>query len=397
MSGRLLLVSSDIAVVNAVKSALDTAVSLLQIDQLPEEGGDLQEKFQPSGIIIDSDVRSGVTSAFERIAAVKRQFPTAPVIALGNEMSAQLVLAALRAGASDFLDREASAEQMQAAINACLAHGGQVQNPARARVAGILSALPSEQDQDFALNLAVRAAKSAPGEMVLYIDLSLPATQAGIALGMGLEFGVADAIKELARLDRALLESAVARDTRSGLYVLPLAPDFCSEGTALEAAGFAALLQVLKTVFHVVVIGYGPFSRQRALLEMAQPGAQFFLCCNQRFPSIRGAGELLRWLADNKIAEAPEVVMHEAAPNQTPTPADIRKVLNIPGSIDIDGSWDELADHLNAGTPLALSPSRYSRSLDCCLAKMGLIAEPRTDLKSRLRGWLKLDSEAVAP
>jgi pilus assembly protein CpaE len=397
MSGRLLLVSSDTAVVSAVKSALDTTVSLLQIDQLPDDGGDLQEKFQPSGIIIDSDVRSGVTNAFERIAAARRQFPAAPVIVLGNEMSAQLVLAALRAGANDFLDREASAGQMQTAINACLAQSCEAQHQAHARVAGILSALPSEQDQDFALNLAVRAAKSAPGEMVLYIDLSLPATQAGIALGMELEFGLVDAVKELARLDRALLESAVARDARSGLYVLPLSPDFRSEGTALEAAGFAALLQVLKTIFHVVVIGYGPFSHQRALLEMAQPGAKFFLCCNQRFSSIRGAGELLHWLAESKIGEAPDVVVHDVAPNQTPTPADIRKALNISSSIDIEGSWDELADHLNAGKPLALSPSRYSRSLDSCLVRMGLIAEPKTDLKSRLRGWLNLNPEAATP
>jgi pilus assembly protein CpaE len=390
MNGRLLLVSSDSAIVRTVKSALDTAVSLLQIDQLPEDTSDLQEKFQPSGIIIDSNARSGVATAFERIAAARRQFPAASVIAMGNEMSAQLVLAALRAGASDFLDRDASAEQIQMAINACLVNGNETMHPMRARVAGILSAIPSELDQDFALNLAVRAAKRSPSELVLYIDLSLPASQAGIALGLDLQFGVSDALKELARLDRALLESAVARYAPCGLYVLPLAPNFHSEATTLEASGFAALLQVLKTIFHFIVIGYGPFSRQRELLEMAQPGARFFLCCNQRFSSIRGAGELLRWLVEERIAEASVMVVHETALGQAPSPADIRKVLNIETSIDIGGSWDELADHLNDARPLALDPSRYSRSLDCCLAKMGLVAEPPTDLRSQLLDWLKL-------
>jgi pilus assembly protein CpaE len=394
MSGRLLLISSDTAIAKAVKSALDTAASLLQIDQLPEGGGDLQEKFQPSGIIIDSDVRSSVTNAFERIAAARRQFPAVPVVALGNEMSAQLVLAALRAGANDFLDRDASTEQIRMAIGVCLAQNSQLQSQGRGKVAGIISALPSEQDQDFALNLAVRAAKSAPSERVIYIDLSLPATQAGIALGIELQFGVGDAIKELARLDHAFLESAVARDSRCGLYVLPLACDFGSNGTVLEAASFAALLQVLRTIFHVVVINYGPFSRQRALLEMVQPGAKFFLCCNQRFSSIRGASELLRWLAESKISEPPDVVVHELAPGQTPTPGDIRKALNIEGSIDLGESWDQLADHLNDGEPFALSSSRYSRSLDSCLAKLGLIAEPKVDLKSRLRNWLHSHSQA---
>lgn len=394
MNARLLLISSDTGVCKAVKSALDTAVSLLEIDQLPEDGGDIREKFPPSGIIIDSDARSGVQSAFERIAAAKQQFPAAPVIALGNEMSAQLVLAALRAGADDFVDRNASREQMQQAIRTCLAKSDAVQQQAHARIAGVLSALPSEQDQDFALNLAVRAARRAPADMVLYIDLSLPVSQAGVALGLKADFCVPDAVREIARLDRALLESAVARDQHSGLYVLPLAADFSSDGVALEAAGFSALLQVLQTIFDVLVIGYGPFSRQRALLAMVQQSAQFFLCCNQRFPSIRGAADLLRWLEENQIAGAPHLVVHQMAPSQTPAPADIRKVLNVAASVDIEGSWEEFADHLNEGKPMALSASRYGRSLDACLTRMGLANATEPDFKARLRGWLHLGSEA---
>jgi pilus assembly protein CpaE len=395
MTSRLLLVSSDAAILRAVTSALDAAASLLQIDHLPEGGGDIREKFQPNGIIIDSDARSGVKSAYERIAEARQHFPAVPVIALGNEMSAQLVLAALRAGADDFLDREADSEQLQSAIQACLKRRGVVQDNARAKIAGVLSALPSEQDQDFALNLAVRAAKRAPADMVLYVDLSLPATQAGVALGIELAFCVPDAIREIARLDRALLESAVAREPRSGVYVLPLSADFPTDGAVLEAAGFAALLQILRNIFDVIVIGYGPFSRQRALLEMVQPAAKFFVCCNQRFSSIRGAGELLHWFTENGIG-APEIVVHEMARGQTPAPADIRKALKIASSIDLDGSWNELAGHFNDGKPVALSASRYGKSLDACLAQLGLAQEPAPDVMARLRGWLHL-RPAAAP
>jgi pilus assembly protein CpaE len=395
MTGRLLLVSSDSAVIRAVTSALDAAASLLQIDHLPEGTADIKEKFQPNSIIIDTDARSGVSTAHERIAEAKRRFPAVPVIALGNEMSAQLVLAALRAGADDFLDREASSEQIQAAIRACLARSGAEQTP-RAKIAAVLSPLSSEQDQDFALNLAVRAAKRAAGQMVLYIDLSLPATQAGVALGIGLEFGVPEAIREMARLDRALLESALARDPRSGLHIMPLAADFRSEAIALEAAGFAALLQVLQNIFDVIVIGYGPFSRQRALLEMVRPAAKFFVCCSQRFSSIRGAGEMLHWLTENRVTSEAELVVHEMARGQTPGPADIRKALNISHSIDMDGSWSDLAGHFNDAKPMALSPSRYGAGLDSCLSRLGLAQPARMDVKTRLRGWLHVHPQAAA-
>jgi pilus assembly protein CpaE len=395
MNGRLLLVCSDSAVIRAVTTALDSAASLLQIDHLPEGVTDIREKFQPNSIIIDTDARSGVSTAHERIVEAKRRFPGVPLIALGNEMSAQLVLAALRGGADDFLDREAGTDQIRAAIRTSMARNGS-ENTARAKIAAVLSPLPGEQDQDFALNLALRAAKRAAGGMALYIDLSLPATQAGVALGLGLEFGVPDAVREMARLDRALLEGALAREPRSGLYLMPLAADFRTEGAVLEAAGFAALLQMLQNIFDVMVIGYGPFSRQRALLEMVRPAARFFVCCNQRFSAIRGAGDMLRWLSENRITEEAELVVHEMARGQTPAPADICKALNISRSINMDGSWSELAGHFNDAKPMALSASRYGAGLDACLSRLGLAEAPKQDVKTRLRGWLHPHAQAAA-
>lgn len=397
MSNRLLVISPDNALVGALKSALDTATSLLQIEHLPENEDHICEKFQPSGILIDSDSRSGVQTAFERIAAARRQFPAIPVIALGNEMSAQLVLAALRAGADDFVDREASCEQIQAAIRNCLAQNREPRRQGRARMAAVLSPFPSEQDQDFALNLAVRAAAQTRDRLALYIDLSLPVTQAGVALGIDLKFSVADAIRELGRLDRVLLEGAVARDSRSSLYVMALSNDFKSDAAALEPATFTALLQILQNIFDIVVINYGPFSRQRALLEMLQPDAQMFLCCSQRFSSVRGAGDLLDWLGESERLARPQLVIHEMAPGQVPSPAEIRDVLKVSSSIDVGASWDELAAHLNRASPMALAASsRYGRALDLCLAQMGVAPEPRPAFTSKMRAWLRLAPEAVA-
>jgi Flp pilus assembly CpaE family ATPase len=286
---------------------------------------------------------------------------------------------------------------MQAAIRSCSALNREPRRQGRARVATILGPLPSEQDQDFALNLAVRAAMQARGGMVLYLDLTLPASQAGMALGIDLKFSVTDAIRELSRLDRVLLEGAAARDARSGLYVMALSNDFESDNAALEPATFAALLQVLQNISDVIVINYGPFSRQRALLEMLPHGAQLFLCCSQRFPSVRGAADLLTWLAESKLPERPQLVIHELAPGQVPSPAEIRDVLNVPSSIDLGTSWDELAAHLNNARPMALSTSsRYGRAIDLCLAQMGMSPQPRPDFTARIRTWLRRSPEGAA-
>jgi hypothetical protein len=177
---------------------------------------------------------------------------------------------------------------------------------------------------------------------------------------------------------------------------MPLCTDFGSDVPQLEASSFAALLQVLRSVCGIIVINYGPFSRQKALLEMVQPAARFFVCCSQRFPSIRGASGLLSWYSDNKLGGTPQIVVHELAPGLTPSASDIRSALKVSDSIDIDASWDELAERINQGKPLALSETRYSRGLDQCLAHLGMAVEAEPDFASRLRGWLRFGVEAEA-
>src|SRR6202012_4188983 len=109
--------------------------------------------------------------------------------------------------------------------------------------------------------------------------LSVPATQSGIALGVTTGFGIRDAVREITRIDRALLETALGRDPNSGLFLMPLCADFDKDIPVLEATSFSALLEVVGRIFGVIVINYGPFSRQKALLEMARPSGRFFVCC----------------------------------------------------------------------------------------------------------------------
>ncbi|MGN6148829.1 MAG: hypothetical protein ACTHPD_09845 [Rhizomicrobium sp.] len=383
MSARLLLISTDRTVASAVGAAIDAVTSLMQIDHWR----DAAENYTPDAILVDSDVRAGVETAFEKIGAIKKRFATTPVIVLGNEMSAPLVLAALRAGAHNFLDRAADSAQIRAAIDDCLAQSAPSRLPARAKMGCVLNALPGELDQDFALNLALRAAMRTSGQMCLYIDLSVPAAGAGIALGLDLDFAVPDAIREIARLDGALLDSALARDAQSGLYLMPLCAG--SETPVLEAAAFAALLEILRSLCDVIIVNYGPFSRQKALLEMARP-AQFFLCCNQRFASIHQTQALLRWFGDEQLGSVPEIVVHEMARGLTPSPSDIRHALKIAHSIDIATSWSDLAEQMNQAKPGAYARSAYSRGLDLCLTHMGIALEPEPDFAQKLRGWLRL-------
>jgi pilus assembly protein CpaE len=335
-------------------------------------------------VLVDADAQSGIHTAYERIAAARRRFPDVPVIALGNEMSAQLVLAALRAGAADFVDRDAAPDEWRALLETRLAP--QAFGPGHGTSAAILSAIPNAPDEDFALNLALRAARRAPQAMTLFLDLSQPASAAGIALNMDLKFTIGGALREIARLDRAFLESAAARCPRSGLYVMALAGDVRSAPDMPAAPDFLALLQILQSLCDVIVIYYGAFSHDPALLGALE--TRIFLCCDQRFSTIRAADALLQSLRAHK--RAPQLVLH-APIGRAPRPADIRTVLAMEDSIDLDTDWHVLTGHFNDAAPLALGGSvHYGRALDSALARLGLLpcAPKPAGLKNLLGQWL---------
>ena len=157
-----------------------------------------------------------------------------------------------------------------------------------------LSAASSDGDDDFALNMAAMVAASRPREGVLFVDLALPASNTAIAFGIDLNFRVKEAVKEMARLDRALLDSALASCPRSGLYILPLALHGEPDGWAVDIHDLRALLEICRSLYDVVIVSCGPFSRQEEILSLPEEGALLFLPCNQRFTSIKAAAELLR-------------------------------------------------------------------------------------------------------
>jgi hypothetical protein len=211
----------------------------------------------------------------------------------------------------------------------------------------------------------------------------LPASHAGIALGLELKFGIGDAIREIARLDREFLESAAARCPRTGLYVMALADD--ARDGALDVAAFPALLQILRGIFDSIVIHLGPFSH--VLPPIAD--AEYFLCCNARFSSIRAAADVLRRLDGGNI---PRLVIHDLVPGRAPRPAEIRNALGVSQSIDLEAGWEELAMHLNDAKPLALGASRYARGLDLCLAALESAPRAQPGLRTLLGRWLRLEA-----
>jgi len=309
------------------------------------------------------------------------------LIAIGDEMSAQVILAAFRAGVDDFVDRDASDGELRNAVLSRL-HNRTKASDGAASMVNVLSPAPSDEDCDLALNIASMIAASSGERRVLLLDLSLPVTPARTALGLEFSFTLSAALRDMARLDRTFLDSALARAGDTGLYVLPLTDD--ENDAALPAPrDLVVLLQILRSLFDTIVVHWGAFSRQ-AVRAGAVEGA-VFVGCNQRFSSVRNVKSFLAILRATDIA-APVLAIHQFDANLVPSAADIAEATGASRSLVLRAGWNTLALAHNRGRPLGLMPpSPYGDALRLCLAEAGLL--PRSSSENttgKLLQWLHL-------
>lgn len=377
---RVLLISGDKELATRVKRALDADATVMLADPAADNVGEIAEQFRPEGVLVDADVSMGARTAFERLSTLRGWFADIPMIVIGNEAGAQLILTAMRAGAQDFIDRDARDDDFRNAVRHHIAES-RFRTASLSRLVMALSATQADGDDDFALNMAVTIAAARPNEGVLLVDLGLPASNAAIALGLEMNFRVKDAVKEMSRLDRALLDSALARCPRSGLYVLPLALHGAESDWAMDIHDLRALLEICQSLYDVVIVSCGPFSRQEEILSLPEEGAPFFLPCTQRFTSIKAAAEMLRFVRNLRGGrDEPVLMIHEFAPGMAPDPVSIRNAVGAARALELSADWRELAESVNRGEPLALVPSsHYAREMSRHMQALNLTPRVEED------------------
>ncbi|MDR3499084.1 MAG: hypothetical protein P4L72_07645, partial [Parvibaculum sp.] len=101
---RVLLISGDAALGEQVKRALEAVATVVRADPVGVNIVETAKQFTPDAVIVDSDARLGAQTTFESLSTVRQWFADTPVVVVGNEMGAQLILTAMRAGAPDFVD-----------------------------------------------------------------------------------------------------------------------------------------------------------------------------------------------------------------------------------------------------------------------------------------------------
>lgn len=204
------------------------------------------QEARPDTILVDIPDSSPM-AGIRAIELLRCELPGTAVFAVGDGKESQAIIAAMRAGACEFLERPTSTTSLlEAFARLSSSQRKQPRSDHRGKVYTFVNAKGGSGATTIAVNTALAMQHDAGG--VLLLDLA-PMGHASVHLNVKPAFTLLDAVRSVQRLDQSLLDSYVTR-CASGLHLLagatePL-PDLSNE--------LPRLLDVLSSNYRVVVV-----------------------------------------------------------------------------------------------------------------------------------------------
>jgi pilus assembly protein CpaE len=219
-SSKILLHVKDEALRRETIATLISSCPDVLFDQREMEwGGFLEEigRARPDAVLVDFNSLSADPA--NAIRQLKLQYSRVKIIALYAAADPKIILAAMRAGANEFLHPPFE-ESLPAAIQRILsASAGEEAPISRGRIIGFLSAKGGCGATTIACHIASEI-HSQTRKNVLLADLDLISGLVGFLMKTPSSYSILDAVKNLSRLDESLWRALVV-EHRPGFSVIP--------------------------------------------------------------------------------------------------------------------------------------------------------------------------------
>ena len=276
----------------------------------------------------------------------------ATVIALSDALDQGLLLEAMRAGCKEFLLKPLQPKALLEAISRLQADWLAATSRS-APVGTLLSFMGAKGGvgtTTLAVHTAVYLAKS-HGKRTLLIDTRPALGHVSIYLGLdGSKFHFQEVVKNVRRLDSALLQASVATHS-SGLHVLS-SPDSWNAMDAMDAESVKRTLDFLTTEYDFVVMDCAS-ELNGITLAVMQASTKIYLVASPELGAVRDLSRYLDTLMqDPGIHEKIHVVLNRCSSRYAVNEEQIEKAIKQPVEIRLPNSYTELVKAINLGEPL---------------------------------------------
>lgn len=331
---------------------------------------------KPDAILVDIPAENPA-AALRAVELLHEEIPGSALFAIGSMSQPQTIVSAMRSGAREFIERPTTTTDLLEAFVRLSAAQRKVQREeVRGRVFTVVNAKGGSGATTVAVNLAL-ALQSAHGNVAL-VDMA-PLGHAALHMNLKATFTIADAIRNLHRMDSSLLESFTTRHS-GGLQLLagttvPLAVE-------PSTAEFARLFDMLVAHFRYVVVDAS--MRIDATTRLVSNISQgVLLVAHADVASLWSAAKIQQYLGETGGRERLHLVLNRFRKIPGFTEADAEAAAGIKLLWKIPNQYFAVSTAIDRGVPIMQqSHSEMARSF------MGLAASlTQNDAPVKRAAW----------
>jgi pilus assembly protein CpaE len=300
------------------------------------------------------------------------QHPGRCFIASGPELSPELLMMAMRAGVTEYLQRPVTIEAVTEAVErAALKLGRAPATDTRppGQMLAFFSPKGGSGSTTVAANLAV-VLHQLTGKRTLLLDLDLELGELALVLGVRPRFNFVDMVQNFHRMDSGLLASFIQRhDSGVELLSAPYHPDRAEVVTGEQ---LRRILLFLKQHYDYVVVDTSKAFSQATLVTFEQADL-VFLVATADLPSLRNIQRTLPMMRRTLVRgeEQLRLILNRYDAGDTITVSDIEKTLGLKVFWKLSNDYEAVIGSLNSGKPIVLNgTSKYSKDLKALSAAL---------------------------
>lgn len=286
------------------------------------------------------------TLALRAIELLRQEMNEAAIFAVGNLNQPQVIVNAMRAGAREFIERPTTTtDLLEAFVRLTTAQRRGRQEGVRGKIFSVINAKGGNGATTVAVNLAL-ALQSAHSQTAL-VDVA-PLGHAALHMNLKPVFSVADATRNLHRMDASLLESFMTRHG-SGLQLLA--------GTNVPAtvdpstAEFVRLFDMLVTHFRYVVVDASSRFDAASRLIASLSETVLLVACSD-VASLWSAARVQQYLAETGSPDRVRLVLNRFRKVPGFSEADAEAAVGAKLLWRIPNQYFAISGAIDRGTPV---------------------------------------------
>jgi pilus assembly protein CpaE len=321
--------------------------------------------------------------------------PDARLIAAGPLLPPDLLMAAIRAGVVDYLQKPVTDAALQQALARALQRLGKAKADPTAQKTGKLYTVFSPKggagSTIFAVNLAVTLHRQTE-QKTLLVDLDLELGDSASMLGIQPRFNFVDFVENFRRMDAGLLASYIERHS-SGIHVLsaPYQPDKAQPTTADQ---LRRIFTFLREHYDYIVVDM-PRSFSASTIAVLESADLLFILATVDLPSLRNVQRVLPLLTRvlPQGEDQVRLVVNRYNPDDAISLNDVRHTLGFDVFATLANEYEAVMESVNTTKPIVLGgPSQYAldiRTVAARLTGMPLPEQGKRGVLGKLTGALR--------